>query len=174
MYDVPVWFLPTLSFLFRDMMTSSNGNIFRGTGHLCGEFTGTCEYPAQKPATWNFDVFFDLRQNKRLGKQSWGWLFETPSHPLWRHCNVTAFGADNQAPLRPSCRYLPVGIKLFKYNSIMQWTLDISRFLFCKIFITFKKKLRHFDEISVTACTGCCYFGSFQHNHWGTPIPRVQ
>ena len=22
------------------MMTSSNGNIFRGTGHLCGEFTG--------------------------------------------------------------------------------------------------------------------------------------
>ena len=23
-----------------DMMTSSNGNIFRATGHLCGEFTG--------------------------------------------------------------------------------------------------------------------------------------
>ena len=23
-----------------DMMTSSNGNIFRVTGHLCGEFTG--------------------------------------------------------------------------------------------------------------------------------------
>ena len=22
------------------MMTSSNGNIFRATGHLCGEFTG--------------------------------------------------------------------------------------------------------------------------------------
>ena len=23
-----------------DMMTSSNGNLFRVTGHLCGEFTG--------------------------------------------------------------------------------------------------------------------------------------
>ena len=30
--------------------------------------------------------FFYLRLNKRLSKQSWGWWFETPSHPLWRHC----------------------------------------------------------------------------------------
>ena len=29
--------------------------------------------------------------NKRLSKQSWGWIFETPSHPLWRHCNVSGF-----------------------------------------------------------------------------------
>ena len=33
------------------------------------------------------DVFFDLRLNKRLSKQSWGWWFETLSRPLWRHCN---------------------------------------------------------------------------------------
>ena len=26
--------------------------------------------------------------NKRLSKQLWGWWFETPSHSLWRHCNV--------------------------------------------------------------------------------------
>ena len=32
--------------------------------------------------------FFDLRQNERLSKKSWGWWFETPSRPLWRHCNV--------------------------------------------------------------------------------------
>ena len=25
--------------------------------------------------------------NERLSKQSWGWWIETPSHPLWRHCN---------------------------------------------------------------------------------------
>ena len=37
--------------------------------------------------TQSFDVFFDLRLNKRLSKQSWGWWFETPSRPLWRHCN---------------------------------------------------------------------------------------
>ena len=69
------------------MMTSSNGNIFRVTGHLCREFTGPGEFPAQRPVTRSFDVFFDLRLNKRLIKQSWGWRFETLSRPLWRHCN---------------------------------------------------------------------------------------
>ena len=69
------------------MMTSSNGNIFRVTGPLCGEFTGPGGFPAQRPVTRSFDVFFDLRLNKRLSKQPWGWWFETPSWSLWRHCN---------------------------------------------------------------------------------------
>ena len=47
----------------------------------------TGEFPAQKPVTRSFDAFFDLRLNKRLSKQSWGWWFESPSRPLWRHCN---------------------------------------------------------------------------------------
>ena len=54
---------------------------FRVTGHLCGEF------PTQRPVTWSFDIVFDPRLNERLNKQSWGWWFETLSHPLWRHCN---------------------------------------------------------------------------------------
>ena len=33
------------------IMTSSNGNIFRVTGHLCGEFTGPGEFPTQRPVT---------------------------------------------------------------------------------------------------------------------------
>ena len=69
------------------MMTSSNGNIFRVTGPLCGEFTGPGEFPTQRPVTRSFDVFFDLRLNKRLRKQPWGWWFETPSWSSWRHCN---------------------------------------------------------------------------------------
>ena len=52
------------------MMTSSNGNIIRVTGHFCGQFTGPGEFPAQRPVTRSFDVFFDLRLNKRLNKQS--------------------------------------------------------------------------------------------------------
>ena len=48
----------------------------------------TGEFPAQRPVTRSFDVFFDLRLNKRYSKQSWGWWFETPSCSLWRHCNV--------------------------------------------------------------------------------------
>ena len=69
------------------MMTSLNGNIFRVTGPLCGEFTGPGEFPAQRPVARSFDVFFDLRLNKWLSKQSGGWWFETLSRPLWRHCN---------------------------------------------------------------------------------------
>ena len=33
----------------------------------------TGEFPAQRPVTRSFDVYFDLRLNKRLSKQSWGW-----------------------------------------------------------------------------------------------------
>ena len=72
------------------MMTSSNGNISRVTGPLCGEFTGPGEFPAQRPVTRSFDIFFDLRLNKRLTKQPWSWWFETPAWSLWRHRNGLA------------------------------------------------------------------------------------
>ena len=45
------------------------------------------EFPAQRPVTRSFEIFFDLRPNKRLSKQSWGWWSETPSSSLWRHRN---------------------------------------------------------------------------------------
>ena len=70
------------------MMTSSNGNIFRVTGPLCEEFTDPGEFPAQRPVTRSFDAFFDLRLNKRLSKQPWGWWFETSSWWLWLQCNA--------------------------------------------------------------------------------------
>ena len=47
----------------------------------------TGEFPTQRPVTWSFDVYFDLRTNERLSKQSWGWWFETLSRSLWRHRN---------------------------------------------------------------------------------------
>ena len=78
------------------MMTSSNGNIFRVTGPLCGEFTGPGEFPTQRSVTRSFDVFFDLRLNKRLSKQPWGWWFEPPSWSLWRHRNVQLLVAQLQ------------------------------------------------------------------------------
>ena len=45
------------------------------------------EFPTQRSVTRSFDVFLDLRPNKRLSKQWWGWWFETISCPLWCHCN---------------------------------------------------------------------------------------
>ena len=56
---------------------------------LCaGNSPVTGEFPVQRPVTRSFDVFFDLRLNKPLSKQSWGWWFEMTSRSLWRHCNV--------------------------------------------------------------------------------------
>ena len=68
------------------MMTSSNGNIFRVTGPLCGEFTGPGEFPIKGQWRGALMVFFYLRLNKGLSKQPWDWWFETPSWSLW--CSV--------------------------------------------------------------------------------------
>ena len=71
-----------------NMMTSSNGNIFRVTGPLI-------KSPVNSPhkCQWRGALMFSLicALNKRLSKQSWGWWFETPSRPLWRHCNESQF-----------------------------------------------------------------------------------
>ena len=87
------WFQHEKVFYFRSltwqsvrMMTSSNGNSVRVTGLLCGEFTGHKWIPlteASDAEVW----WFNLRLNKRLNTQSWGWWFETSSHPLWHHCD---------------------------------------------------------------------------------------
>ena len=56
---------------------------------LCaGNSPVTGEFPSQRPVTWSFDVFFDLRLNKWLSKQLRRRWFETPSRSLWRHSNA--------------------------------------------------------------------------------------
>ena len=50
-----------------DMMTSSNGNIFCVTLALsAGNSPVTGEFPSRRSMARSFDVFFDLRLNKRL------------------------------------------------------------------------------------------------------------
>ena len=63
----------------------TNGNIFRVTGPL----RGIHRWPvaSQRSEARSFDVFFDLGLNKRSSKQSGRRSFETPSCPLWRHCD---------------------------------------------------------------------------------------
>ena len=53
-------------FSFFHMMTSSNGKIFRVTGFCAGHSSVTDEFPAQRPVTRSFDVFFDLRLTNSL------------------------------------------------------------------------------------------------------------
>ena len=57
------------------MMKPSNGNIFRVTGHLCGSSPVTGEFPAQRPVTRSFDVFFDLN----------GWISNRKAADLRSH-----------------------------------------------------------------------------------------
>ena len=67
--------------------------IFSALLSICaGNSVVTAELPARRPVTRSFDVFYDLRLNKRLNKQWWGWWFETPSRPLWHHCNDLGLG----------------------------------------------------------------------------------
>ena len=60
--------------------------------------------------TRSFDVFFDLRLNKRLSKQSWGWWFETPSQSWCRHRN------DNIPLVHGHCLLHLYQLKLFNTN----------------------------------------------------------
>ena len=46
--------------------------FFRVTGLYAGNSPVTGDFASQRPVTRSFDVFFDLRLNKRLSKQSWG------------------------------------------------------------------------------------------------------
>ena len=104
------------------MMTSSNGNIFRVTGPLCGEFTSPGEFPTQRPVTRSFDVFFDLRPNKRLSKQSWGWWFETLSRSLWRHCNEKSFYEIHHLLINKSLRNMPIYMSRNLNSRTQRWS----------------------------------------------------
>ena len=158
------------------MMTSSNGNIFRVTGPLCGIFSGPGEFPTQRPVTWSFDVFFDLRLNKRLSKQPWGWWFEMPSWSLWHYCNelskLMMYGYPPDSFMHESrvrscldlfqCSY-PVCIYRF-------WYLDTARYVIYRIIYGLPWILLFFGhkwgENLMTANAHC----SFRHCPQGRPI----
>ena len=86
----------------------------------------TGEFASQTPVTRSFDFFFDLRLNKRSSKQSWRRWFETPSHSLWRHCNICVMSGGANLPdiLKMDTvgsRYIAV-----QYQTILDTKHDIS------------------------------------------------
>ena len=69
----------------------------------------TGEFPTKKPVTRSFDVFFDLRLNKRLSKQSWGG--DLRRHRAHYDVTVTKFhnmlsGVETRAVLIPCVIHL--------------------------------------------------------------------
>ena len=75
--DISSW---TLSVEAPVMMTSSNGNVFRVSGHLCGEFTGNRWIPRTKASDaelWCFLFFICAWIN--------GWVNSREAGDLRRH-----------------------------------------------------------------------------------------
>ena len=103
------------------MVTSWNGNIFRVTGHLYGEFTGHWWIPRTKASDAQVDVFFDLRLKERLSKQSLGWWYETPSRPLWRHSNGEQYFCDEPVNCHSVLRLLRFR---YSFETHTNWTVS--------------------------------------------------
>ena len=70
---------------FRSWWRHQMKTFFALLAIWAGKSSVTDEFSAQRPVTRSFDVFCDMRLNKRLSTQSWNWWYETPSCPLWRH-----------------------------------------------------------------------------------------
>ena len=87
------------------------------------------EFPAQRPVTRSFDVFFDLRLNKRLSKQPRGWWFETPAWSLWRHRNDQSFVSITTAT--------EIRIFLNMSSNCLSSTKSCSKYIFCKLVTRF-------------------------------------
>ena len=112
---------------------------------LCaGNSLVTGEFPSQRPVTRSFYVYFDLRLNKRLSKQSWCRWFEVPLHSLWHHCNdyhhfiQTSMSNLWSGPLlltwisnHMSCKFWDEITYLFpNFNNFTVWIMEwISNFI---------------------------------------------
>ena len=101
-------------------MASSSGNIFRVTCPCVGNSLLTGEFPSQRPVTQNFNVFFDLRLDKRLSKQPRYRWFETLSCSLW--CHYIAFAC--QEHVITTCLLMTI---IYKYEQdILRGQLKIT------------------------------------------------
>ena len=99
--------------------------LFAGNSPVTGEF------PSQRTMTRSFDVFFDLRLNKWLSKQSRCRCFEPQQRSLWRHCNVVpwmeglAISCSAQVPVKIVDWYVIIYIT----DEIRYVTIDMMSWL---------------------------------------------
>ena len=94
----------------------------------------TIEFPAQRPVMQSFDVFFDLRLNKRLSKQSWGWRFEMLSYPLWLHCNGFFTLHSDIMELPSTAIQILIFILLYHMSIIMKKMSEAECFVYLFIY----------------------------------------
>ena len=122
------------------------------------------EFPAQRPVTRSFDVSFDLRLNKRLSKQSWGWWFETRSHPLWRHCNVNEryIYLPNNICIKlehgTQCEQVSNGYPPVIFLSFNYWRRIITKPYVFNVMLNLNDYLQFIDDYWSEICLGMTYF----------------
>ena len=118
---------PTSATTQPNMMTSSNGNIFRVTGLLCGEFTGHRWIPRTKACDAELWCF-DLCLNQQLSKQWRRRWFETPSRSTWRHCNAWFHSAWHTLMKKYTMASMTFWIIFYRTNcgkcTLREWLLD--------------------------------------------------
>ena len=99
---------------------------FRVIGPLWRESTGHRWIPLTKPITRNFDVFFYVRLNTRLSKQSRCWWFETPWCLLWHHCSVSWINCIQQVNIMTRA-YWENTLKVYILDWIIVFLLKPAR-----------------------------------------------
>ena len=79
------------------------------------------------PGCWPFvrGIFFDLRLNKRLSKQSRRRWFETPPRSIWRHFNELKVGHLLEAQIFQAILYVDLPI----YESWLRFRTPVSDIL---------------------------------------------
>ena len=95
------------SFVSADSWWCHQMGTFSALLVICvGKPPVTGGFPSQRPVTWVFDVFFDLRLNKRFSKQSKRRSFGTPSRSLL--CHPEGYGqADNNKTQKRVNTWMP-------------------------------------------------------------------
>ena len=82
--------------------------IFPVLRAICaGNPSVTGEFPAQRPVTRSFHVFFDLRLNKWLSKQSWGWA-TTPIITSLLCVKLNLYWTNIRCPGKKNCIMIQV------------------------------------------------------------------
>ena len=120
---------------------------------LCvGNSLVTGEFPSQRPVMWNFRVFFALRPNKRLSKQSRRRRFEMPLRSLQRYRNVlTEWGQSKWRNITAPPWWTLCHEVSRDFACHFEWHPLISHFRF-KIF-NYTRPDRHFKAYASTART---------------------
>ena len=124
------WLKEMSKFVMMDVMIDViKWKKIRVTGLMCGNSPVTGEFPSQRPVTRNFNIFFDLRPNKRLSKRSGRRWFETPSCWLWCRCNAISY-LSHSPSLKSQMYELYCGSFVWAMNMYRGHLLKPSNFLF--------------------------------------------